>query len=182
MNRTKTYLVIAFITSIAIGLNAQSNNYLSLELQAYPTGVIPSISYDKSLSTNSYLHLRAGMNIFDHRDLGVQDEEVGQGYGFSLGYRRFFKQEATGFRWTIKSDLWFNSVDWKSNVDNIPAEGNTDIVVLQPTAEIAYVFMKKGIIIAPSIAFGVEWNIQTEGEPTGEGPILLLGLQLGKVF
>jgi hypothetical protein len=37
-------------------------------------------------------------------------------------------------------------------------------------------------IFTPGIAFGVEINVKTEGEPVGEGAIILVGLMLGKRF
>ena len=66
-------------------------------------------------------------------------------------------------------------VDWQTGNES----GETSITVLQPTAELSYVIRKNSFYFAPSAAFGVEWNVQTDGEPTGEGAILLVGVQIG---
>jgi len=182
----KTYKILhtLFLTFTLLlsysSLYSQSSSVVSLEALAYPTGVIAGVSLDKSLSIKEQIHIKLGINVFDHRDLGVQNDESGSGYGFTLGYRRFFNDNQTQWRWGIKSDLWFNKVDWLS-VDDQGNDivGQTDIVVLQPTAELSYVFGSKNFFIAPIISLGFEWNIKTKGEPTGEGAILLAGLQVG---
>ena len=80
---------------------------------------------------------------------------------------------------SIKSDVWFNTIDWTTGSES----GTTDITVIQPTAEIGYQFLgQSGFFISPSIAFGAEWNVSTRGEPTGQGAILLVGVQVGKRF
>ena len=178
------YILFSTICLFAFsGLNAQSNTLVSVEFQAYPTGIIAGIATDFPLGAKDYFHARAGLNIFDHRDLGVQDNEEGNGYGVTLGYRRFINDEHKGWRWGIKTDLWLNTVDWEDVRDPVGLiTDTTDITVLQPTAEVSYVFSNGSWIFAPSIAFGMEWNIKTEGEPTGEGAILLAGFQLARVF
>jgi hypothetical protein len=39
--------------------------------------------------------------------------------------------------------------------------------------------LNEKLIFAPSLAWGYEINIVTDGEPTGEGMILLAGINLG---
>lgn len=181
MKPTKLILLFVLMTSLSVYLQGQVKSAASFEFQAYPTGLIPGLGADLKLDEASFFHVRLGANIFDHRDLGVQETEEGSGFGFSLGYRRFFSPENPRWRWGLKSDLWLNEVDWTNSANSgSPSSGTTDITVLQPTAELAYVFDLGGFVLAPNIAFGFEWNIKTEGEPTGEGAILLLGIQLGK--
>lgn len=143
----KTYripqiLILLFVLLLSHhSSNAQNKMNISLEALAYPTGFITGLSLDKNLGTKDYLHLKLGLNIFDHRDLGVQDDESGSGYGFTLGYRSFFNESKTKWRWGIKSDLWFNNVEWVSkDAQGNDIVGETDIIVLQPTAELSYVF------------------------------------------
>ncbi len=175
-------LILALLLSIS-SLYSQSKTNISIEALAYPTGIITGVSLDKSIGMKDFIHIKLAINNFDHRDLGVHDEETGSGYGFTMGYRRFFNESHTNWRWGIKSDLWFNKVDWISrDVHANDIVGETDIVVLQPTAELSYVFGSDNFIIAPILSFGIEWNIKTEGEPTGEGFILLVGVQLGMKF
>ncbi|MEM9723442.1 MAG: hypothetical protein AAGA10_29500 [Bacteroidota bacterium] len=168
----RVYLLVSFLL-FAVCTQAQTD--LAVEFQIYPTGFLPGISIDHSLSGKSVLYGRVGANLFDHRDLGVQDEEEGAGLGFSLGYKNYFKEGRIGWRWGIKNDIWRNTVDWQTGTDT----GETKIWVVQPTAELSYVFRKTHYFIAPSAALGFEWNVETDGEPTGEGAILLLGVQIG---
>ena len=157
---------------------------VGLEVQAYPTGVIPGIHLEWGVSSQDGLLARIGYNIVRHRDLGVHGDERGGGFGFTLGYRRYFKENRNGFFLGAKSDLWFNKIDWKDDV-NLVTEfgGQTDVTVLQPTAEAGYVMnLDKGWIFVPSIAFGAEINIKTEGSPVGEGAIILLGFTFAKRF
>ena len=58
-----------------------------------------------------------------------------------------------------------------------------DVTVLQPTIEAGYLYpLNNNFFITPTIAYGFEINIDTDGEDTGEGPILLLGLHVGRRF
>jgi len=164
-----------------ISLQVHSQTDIALELQIYPTGYIPGLSIDQHIGDKHVVYLRAAYNIFNHRDLGVQLNEEGIGHGFSLGYKRYLNNTQQGLRFGIKNDIWWNEVDWAGyNGAGSPVFGITNITVIQPTVEVDYVWDFGNILIAPSVAFGVEWNVKTEGEPTGEGPILLVGFQLGK--
>jgi hypothetical protein len=166
-------------------LNAQNSVLdVDFEFQVYPTGLIPGLRIEKGFAAKNAVHLRLGYQIIDHRDLGVQDDETGTGYGFTLGYKRYFKEGFKGWHLGVRNDIWFNQIDWKSNPDT-PNEitGTTDIVVVQPTAELGYLWkLSEDWIISPSLAFGWEVNVQTEGEETGQGSILLFGLNIGKRF
>lgn len=149
------------------------------EIQAYPTGLIPGVRIENQINDNTIVHLRLGLNIFNHRDLGVHDEEKGYGYGFSLGASRALKNPK--FVLGIRNDFWFNKVDWTDNISPGKVSGHTKITVVQPTAEMTYLMNTKNWSIRPSVAFGLEWNVKTNGEPTGEGPIILLGFVIGKL-
>ena len=158
---------------------AQSYHDVLFEFQAYPTGLIPGIRIEKSLGAKSAAQLRLGYNWIRHRDLGEHDDERGDGYGFSLGYKRYFRNNHDGFSLGLKNDVWWNTINW---TDEPASSGTTDITVLQPTLELAYSLIKSDIVFSPSLAFGFEWNVCTEGEPTGEGAILLVGVLIGKRF
>ena len=151
---------------------------LGPELQLYPTGLLPGIRVERYLNDKGSIHLRLGLQLFDHRDLGVQDDETGIGYGFSLAYRRFFKSHETGFSLALRNDFWWNKVDWTNK--SPAASGTTSITVIQPTAILEYkIPTTSSISIAPSLGMGFEWNAKTQGEPTGEGAIILLGVFVG---
>lgn len=172
-----------FLATTTLGQTKKSFD-VGLEVQAYPTGVIPGIHLEWGISSQDGLLARIGYNIVRHRDLGVHGDERGGGFGFTLGYRRYSKKNRNGFFLGAKSDLWFNKIDWKENVNLITEfGGQTDVTVLQPTAEAGYVMkLDKGWIFVPSIAFGAEINIKTEGSPVGEGAVLLLGFTFAKRF
>ena len=149
---------------------------IGIELQAYPTGIIPGIRLEKYLNTHSSLNLRLGYQLIDHRDLGVQENEEGSGYGASLAYRRFFKPSHKGLSLALRTDLWFNKIDWTDGL----LEGTSNITVVQPTLMGEYaIHLSPTVVITPSLSFGYEWNVSTDGEPTGEGAIILLGFSLG---
>jgi len=155
----------------------------SVEFQAYPTGLIPGIRLEQAVKTHYAFHLRAGYNWVRHRDQGRHEDERGDGKGFSVGYKRYFRSGHEGFFIGARNDVWWNELDWKDRIGQ-PDEvsGHTKITVLQPTLEAGYVFLKSDWILSPTVAFGFEFNVKTEGEPVGEGAILLLGVQLGRRF
>lgn len=162
-------------------LFSQNNPFdINFEFQAYPTGLIPGIRLEKGMSEKSALHLRVGYNWVNHRDLGVQDDEKGDGFGFTLGWKRYFKDINGGLFLGARSDIWFNSIDW-TNVDDIgvPESGTTDIIVVQPTLEGGYLFVKNKFVFAPTVGFGYEINVKTSGKDVGEGAILLIGINIG---
>lgn len=176
--------LLILVVFIPGGLLGQSHFDVSFEFQAYPTGLIPGIRLEKSLNNNSSAHLRLGYNWIRHRDLGQHDDERGDGYGFSIGYKRYLSEDKKGFSLCIKNDFWWNSIDWKDESDTSGQVdlGTSEITVIQPTLELGYTILTKSLIFTPSLAFGFEWNVRTVGEPTGEGAILLVGFQLGKRF
>ena len=175
------YLYVFFIAALSTLTSFGQNNTQSsigFEFQAYPTGLIPGIRYEKPLNSNSSLHLRLGYQWIRHRDLGKHDDERGTGFGFTVGYKRFFASS----RWygELRSDLWWNSIDW---MDEVPSRvsGHTDIVVLQPTVSIGKAIpISENWTFNPALSFGFEWNVSTDGEPTGEGAIILVGFTIAK--
>lgn len=168
-----------------LGLSSQTSVFdLNFEFQAYPTGLIPGLKLEKGFSDRHAVSLRLGYQYIRHRDLGVHEDERGNGYGFTLGYKYYLKPNFRGLSLGIRNDIWFNELDWKDNIDT-PEEisGTSEITVVQPTAEATYLFpLGESWVFAPSLAFGYEINVKTEGEPVGEGAILLIGLNFGKRF
>lgn len=183
----RTYLKLIFTVFIFLTVTsclvAQSDDAsdkagleIGIEVQAYPTGIIPGVRIEKYLNSNSSLNFRVGYQIIDHRDLGVQENEEGTGYGVSMAYRRFLGSDYKGLSLAFRTDLWFNEIEWQ----NGRAEGISNITVVQPTIMGEYSFRPtSNISITPSLSFGWEWNATTDGAPTGEGAILLLGVSFG---
>ena len=162
---------------------AQAPTDLTIEFQAYPTGLIPGIRIDKGFGEKHAFHLRGALNLIDHRDLGVQDDERGSGFGGTFGYRYYLKPEFQGWFLGIRTDVWRNTIEWESLTD-IPSAGTTKLWVVQPTLEGGYLFLlgNQSWVFSPSLGFGVEVNVVTEGAETGQGMILLVGFSIGKRF
>lgn len=164
---------------------AQNSWDLGLEFQAYPTGILPGVRIEKNFGQRHAAHLRLGANIFDHRHLGKHHTEVGNGFGFTMGYKRYFAENHERFFIGLRNDVWFNEVKWeKDKLPKPPIQmtGLTKITVIQPTLEGGFTFVKNQFFLAPTFAFGFEINVKTDGEPTGEGAILLLGVGAGYRF
>ena len=159
-------------------------NDIGFELQVYPTGVIPGIRYETPVSERGAFNLRVGMQTIRHMDFGVHDDERGDGFGFSLGYKRYLRNGYEGPAWGIRSDLWYNTLDWIDNEGEADEmSGTTDVLVLQPTIEVSWqYFATSTFFLSPSLAAGFEINIQTEGEEVGQGFIYLIGLTAGLRF
>ena len=147
-----------------------------LEIQIYPTGIIPGLRLEKYLNATSSINFRLGYQLIDHRDLGVQENEEGSGFGASVAYRKFFKANHKGLSLALRSDLWFNKIDWTNGTTT----GTSNITVIQPTLMAEYAIRPSdSFSITPSLSFGWEWNVATDGEPTGEGAIILVGCSIG---
>lgn len=182
MDLKYTYIIVLLF---AAGFCNAQPTYLDVdfEFQAYPTGLIPGVRLETGKGKNA-AHLRLGYNWIRHGDFGKHEDERGDGFGFSIGYKRYFKPEQKGLFAGLKNDIWFNEIDWKDDI-GAPNErsGRTKITVLQPTAEFGYAFvLNPSLVISPNIAVGYEINAKTNGEPTGEGAIFLMGVCIGKRF
>jgi len=156
---------------------------IGLEGQVYPTGYLPGLRAEFSIAAKQALELRVGANIFDHEDFGVQQEEVGDGLGFTLGYRYYFSPQKKKWFVGVRSDFWWNTVDWRNSGVAGIMEGTTEIFVIQPTAITGFVWaVSDNFYITSTIAAGFEINAITDGAPTGEGAILLGGINLDYRF
>ncbi|MEZ5008205.1 MAG: DUF3575 domain-containing protein [Chitinophagales bacterium] len=177
---------------------------IGFELQGYPTGLISAARTELLFNNANAINIRIGYNWLNHRDVGKHQMEKGGGVGFSIGYRRYFENEGLkGFFVGVRSDLWFNKVDWKDfkGDKSLLISGTSNVIVVQPTIEAGYKvkFADNLLSFEPNIAFGYEWNAKTKGNityadqtvnyreeifETGEGIIFLLGfsfmVHLGK--
>lgn len=177
----KGYINIALLAVCLAVPPLVSGQSAGVSFQAYPAGIIGNAVYTFPSATNHALSLYAGFNATDRRDWGKHDDETGSGVGAGLGWRYFFKGAPAGFFTGARADLWFLQIDWVRD----PREtGVTDITVLQPTAQLGYAFAP---VYSPwlfdlSVSLGAEINVQTDGEPVGEGAILLVGVGVGYRF
>ncbi len=153
---------------------------LGLELQVYPTGVIPGLRAEWSFTSTQSLLFRLGYQRIDHQDFGVQDEEEGEGAGLSLGYRWYRHLNRKAWSLSARTDLWFNTIDWE---DTNGDSGTTRVTVLQPTVGLGYSLLYgPDFVLTPTLSYGREINIETDGAEVGEGEIWLLGLEWGVRF
>jgi hypothetical protein len=182
--RTVLRSTLTLVICVAIGFtclaqtdsSSKKNLEIGLEIQAYPTGILLGLRLEKYMNSNSSLNLRLALQFIDHRDLGVHENEEGSGYGASLAYRRFFKPDHKGLSLALRTDLWFNEIEWQDKLVN----GISKITVVQPTIMGEYsIQINPSMVITPSLSFGWEWNVSTDGEPTGEGAIILIGCTVG---
>ena len=145
MKKITGLLIAVFFTTFLFG---QKSWGLGIEVQAYPTGILPGLRIEKNFSERHAAHLRLGANIFDHRHLGKHYIEKGIGYGFTLGYKRYFQPSHQGLFLGIRNDVWFNNVEWRKNTKMPPLAGTTKITVIQPTIEGGYTFVKNNLFFA----------------------------------
>lgn len=168
-------ITIIFATFFPVGAQAQATEHIGLELQVYPAGVILGIRGGLIFDRHQELNLRLGYNIARRGDFGEHDNEEGGGPGFSVGYRYHFKDNLEDLFIGARTDIWFLDIDWRD--DQPLRTGSTDITIIQPTLETGYDLLKRSDwTLAPTVSFGYEFNIKTEGEEVGEGAILLGGV------
>lgn len=173
------FLLIGFF-NLSQSLAQVAPYSIGVEAQVYPTGYLLGFRGELAISDRDAIDIRLGTNIFDHRELGVQDEETGHGFGFTIGYRKYFSDQKLRWFGGIRNDFWWNSVDWVNSNNEV---GMTDIFVLQPTAIAGFVFqLNDRFNFTPTVAFGFEVNASTDGEPTGEGAIILGGINFDYRF
>lgn len=175
-------LLLCFL-GLATQHSAQDRIFdLGFEFQAYPTGLIPGLRLESGFGEQHAVHLRLGYNWLRHQGFGVHEDERGDGFGFTAGYKYYFKPGFQKWFLGVKNDVWWNEVDWKDNIGQSgEVSGTTNITVVQPTVEGGITLpVGDNWFFSPSLAFGFEINVVTEGEPTGEGPIVLLGFTFGR--
>jgi len=150
------------------------------EVQVYPAGVIVAAHGQIGITKRDVLTLRAGYNFTDRRDFGERDDEEGGGPGVGVGVRHFFRDDRSGWLVGGRVDLWSMEIDWHDDIrGGGRREGDTDILVLQPTLEGGYRFR-----LGPSLgldltgAAGFEINVDEDGEDVGDGGIMLIGATL----
>ncbi|MEQ9308212.1 MAG: hypothetical protein RLN90_02085 [Balneolaceae bacterium] len=180
-----------FVLSLLfLSLTAQAQTSIGIESHIYPAGVIPSIRYDLGITENLTFNSRIGYKFTNRSDWGKRDNEEGRGFGFGLGFEQT-NFLAENLSLNFRTDLWFMNIDWyeerifdcPENANCAPylsGTGSTDVLVLQPSLGFAYQFpVSKQFFFKPSLSFGYEINVHTEGEEVGGGAILLLGVQFG---
>lgn len=154
---------------------------VGLDLQAYPAGQIGVVQGAWPVASQHLVGLHAGYNRTRRQDFGKHDDECGGGPGFGGRWRYFLNDQQTGFHAGTRLDVWFLEIDWREDDPaRLVREGTTDITVVQPTAQVGYGWLiaNDRLTVDATISLGVEINVRTDGDPVGEGAILLGGLSL----
>lgn len=155
---------------------------VGLSLQAYPAGQIGVVYGTFTLQENHSLGVHAGYNRTRRQDFGKHDNEQGGGPGFGARWRYYPNARQAGLHVGARMDLWFLDIDWRWDdpTDKPLPEGTTEITVLQPTTQLGYGWLiaSNRLAVEATVSLGLEINVETQGEPVGEGAILLGGLSI----
>ena len=146
-----------------------------VKVQAYPAGLIVAVQGSFAVGHKDAVRAFAAYNATDRRDFGEHDNEEGGGPGFGLAWRHYLAAGHQGIHFGARTDLWFLEIDWEDDAG--PRAGTTDITVLQSAAQMGYTWTaaQDRLVLEGTVALGAEINVRTQGEPVGEGAILLVG-------
>ena len=176
-------LIICFSWVQSSQAQAPERNFLrGLAVQAYPAGVILNGHFAYYYKPNQSVGVYLGYNLTNRRDWGEHDNEEGGGVGAGVAWRYYFKEKwVSGFHAGIRTDMWFLTVDWEQDTGQ---QGETEISVLQPTAQVGYSFHPPNSRLSYELnaSLGAEINVLTRGEAVGEGAIFLVGFSFGYRF
>ncbi len=185
-NNSKLIIIFSILCLLQNTLFAQpkeknehsSKLLVGAEVQWYPAGWIigPSVNY--FITPKHVLNARLGINIANRKNFsGLNDDEKGNAFGGSLGYRFKFTPGKSSFFLGARVDLWGMKIKWKNKIGT-PQEtnGTTKITIFQPTAELGYwiKFKNSKMSLLFSAGGGAEINIKTTGKEVGQGGIWLL--------
>lgn len=178
-------IILVFFCSLnAIGQESEFNASwvdVGAEVQFYPAGFITSARVMRGISPHGNFLFRLGHNFAQRQNFGEHESETGGGFGISIGYRYYFNPAPKGFFVAARTGLWLMNIEWKDAINtSLEKKGNTNILVVQPTlaAGYQYVTNSKKWALGASVAFGIEWNVVTNGEEVGQGGISILFVSL----
>ena len=183
MNKFSAIIIILFCFNTAFCQNSDKRFFeFGIDLQQYPTGFLTGLRAEFGPKAHHSFDLRIGFNSLDHMDFGVQDSEIGGGFGGSLGYRYYFNEMHKNWFIGPRVDFWNNIVDWQQimeDTNELIAEGTSNLLVVQPTLIGGYRWQfNEHFALTPTLAAGFEINAITDGEEIGQGAILLWGLNI----
>ena len=154
---------------------------LGVSVQLYPAGIIPTLNLERYLTERSSLVYRLGANIVDRQDFSDEnDEEKGEGFGGSFGYRKHFPLKKGKVIAGINMDIWNLWIDWENDPNSLNMTSDTTYtLVLQPWLEAGYFFDLKNSSsqIGISAGFGREINVITDGKDVEQGWIASVSVQ-----
>ena len=154
---------------------------LGLSFQLYPAGVIPTLNLDHYLTERTSLVYRLGANIVDRQDFSDEnDEEKGEGFGGTFGYRKHFQLKKGKVIFGLNMDIWNLWIDWENDPNGLNmTSGTTYTLVLQPWLETGYFLNlnNSSSEIGITAGFGREINAITDGKDVEQGWIASVSVQ-----
>lgn len=173
------FLYISFATAQSDDKGTGSNGTnLAFSVQVYPAGIIPTVNLEQFVTDNSSFVYRLGGNFTDRRDFSDEnDNEEGQGFGGSVGFRKHYPVGKGKIIAGFNVDLWNLWIDW-TDASASPTQGNTYIFVVQPWLETGYFFnLGNNSQLGFTLGFGREINAITSGDDVAQDWIGSVGVQ-----
>ena len=106
--------LLPFLVTIAHA-DSTTDSRWGLEVQVYPTGVIPGIRYEWDISTQDQLFARVAYNFTERSDFGEHDDESGGGPGIGFGWRHWLNQTSSEWHYGARLDIWDLEIDWEED-------------------------------------------------------------------
>lgn len=154
---------------------------MGISLQAYPAGIIPTLNLERYIDERTSIVYRLGANIVDRQDFSDEnDEEIGEGFGGSVGYRKHYPLKKGKVVAGLNVDVWNLWIDWENDANSLNrTAGTTYTFVVQPWLEGGYFFNLKNSAsqLGATLGFGREINVITNGKDVEQGWIASLSLQ-----
>lgn len=164
-------LVIAALAAVP----AQAGEYQpGAEFRGFPSGEIISGFLGRDFGNGYYGSASVLYEFAQRGSNGKHDDENGGGAGGGLTVDKYFRAGQVGWFVGGRAELLFLNIDYR----NPGVRGNSDIVVLQPTARggYAWAFNNGHYGVQLGLSLGAEINVHTRGEKVGDGAIVLGGV------
>ena len=163
-------------------LQTAPQHHIGLSAQLYPAGYILTSMGTFDLNKSSVVIARIGVNLADRKDFSpYNDNEIGWGFGATIGYRKIIAIKYGEIFGGINLDLWNMWIDWRNDIGKLKeTNGKTYTFVVQPWVELGYQYMFKNtpIKVGASFGFGREINVITNGKNVGQGWMRSLTLSI----
>lgn len=185
MNFKKVLILCYFIMYSVFGIAQKKNDLIhkkiefGTELQAYPAGLITTITSNIFVKENLALRFRVGGNFANRKDFsGLNDDEKASGFGGSIGLLKYFPYKKGSFIFGANVDGWNMWTRWKDAINTLnPQQGTTYNLVVQPSVNAGYLYdVSKKLNLGLTLGIGREINVITRGKDVGQGWIGSLSL------
>ena len=142
-------------------------------------------SYSMQLAFNAKTHhsiiIRGGYNKIQSDPTTADNNESGNGWSASLGYRYYIKVLPRRFYIGTRVEVSNLDINWSKFIGG----GTSKIIVLQPSIETGYTLLINELFfITPYVAGGFQTTLKTKGETVnyGNGFIPFAGISAGFRF